>query len=266
MEKFGIIAGNGILPVVLARVLKKGRRFVVAIAHEGETFRDIETHVDRCFWIRIGEFGKIIEILKREGIGRAFMIGGIDKKRMFMGARPDTRGLMLLKGLIKRGDDEILKVASAELEREGIVVEGPIEYLSSMIAKHGILTKRKPTEREMRDIELGFDVLKKVGMLDIGQSVVVKEGVIIAIEAIEGTDEAIRRGGKLGGPGCVVVKGSKPNQDIRFDFPVVGLETIKVMLEAGASVLAIEAEKTIMVDKEEMINLADREAMAILAI
>lgn len=263
MEKFGIIAGNGNLPIILARILKEGRKTVVAVAHQGETLGEIERYVDRCFWIKVGELGRLIEILKEEGVSRAFMIGGIDKKRMFRGARPDTRGLMLLEKLINRGDNEILTVLSNELRMEGIVIEGSMPYLSSMIPEQGILSRRQPTEREIKDIELGFQAIKIMGALDVGQTVVVKEGVILAIEAIEGTDEAIRRGGRLGGPGCVVVKGSKPSQDIRFDFPVVGLETLKVMKDVGASVLAIEAGRTIIVDREEVIREADQQEMVL---
>lgn len=265
MERLGLIAGSGQLPILLARILQGQGRSVVALALQEETSGNIEAHVDRCFWLGVEEFGKLIHILKREGIHRAVMIGGINKRRMFSGEEPDERGMMLLANLRSRGDNEILAAVASELEKEGIIIEGSNHYFESLLVPQGPLTANRPTERQSKDIDLGIKVVRMIGTIDIGQCVVVKDGVVLAIEAIEGTDEAIRRGGKLGGPGGVVVKASKPTQDMRFDCPVVGLRTVEVMGEVEAAVLAIEAHKTIIVDKEAAIEVAEKKGIAIFA-
>ncbi len=265
MEKVGLISGSGQLPILLAKILKGLGRSVVALALREETSGEIEAHVDRCFWIGVGDFGELVAILKREGIQRTIMIGGINKRRILRGARPDERGMMLLANLINRGDNEILAAVSTELEKEGVIVEGSNQYFQSMLAPSGPLTRMRPTERQEKDIDLGLEVISGIGSLDIGQSVVIKDGVVLAVEAIEGTDEAIRRGGRLGGSGAVIVKASKPSQDLRFDCPVVGLKTVEVMGEVEAAVLAIEAQKTLVVDKEEALQVAERAGIAILA-
>lgn len=265
MDRLGLIAGSGQLPILLTRILKGQGRSVVAVALRGEASDRIEKHVDRCFWVGVGEFGKLIDILKNEGIHRAVMIGGINKRRMFSGEKPDERGMALLARLGNWGDNEILAAVASELEKEGIIIEGSNDHFASILAPPGALTRMRPTERQMKDIDLGLEVIQRVGSIDIGQCVVVKDGVVLAIEAIEGTDEAIRRGGRLGGPGVVVVKASKPTQDLRFDCPVVGLQTVEVMREVEAAVLAIEARKTLIVDKEEAVQVAERTGIAIFA-
>jgi DUF1009 family protein len=265
MERLGLIAGSGQLPIVLANILKGQGKSILAVALREETSRDIEAHVDQCFWIGVGEFGALLDILKREGIQRAIMIGGINKRRIFGGTGPDEKGMMLLTSLKNRGDNEILAAVASELEKEGVIIEGSNPYFESILAPSGPLTSGRPDERQRNDIDLGLNVIRCIGSLDIGQSVVVKDGVVLAVEAIEGTDEAIRRGGKLGGPGVVVVKASKPTQDLRFDCPVVGLRTVEVMAQVEAAVLAIEANKTLMADKDKAVREAERTGIAIFA-
>ncbi len=265
MERLGLIAGSGQLPIVLARIIKGQGKSIIAVALREETSREIEAHVDRCFWIGVGEFGALLDILKREGIQRAIMIGGINKRRIFSGTGPDEKGMTLLARLKNRGDNEILAAVASELEKEGVIIEGSNQYFASILASSGPLTSGEPNERQRKDIDLGLNVIRCIGSLDVGQTVVVKDGVVLAIEAIEGTDETIRRGGKLGGPGAVVVKASKPNQDLRFDCPVVGLRTVEVMAQVGAAVLAIEADNTLVADKDEAVREAEKKGIEIVA-
>ena len=266
MKKIGLIAGNGKLPILVAKALKKNGFQVVALAFKMETQDILEGCVDRIFWIDMGELGKLIDILKDQEISNVIMIGGIRKSLMFSGIKPDIRAASLLSKLENKKDDFLLRALAMELEKEGISIQSPTDYFPSILARKGCLTKKTPTEDQYRDIEFGWNIAKGIGELDIGQTVVVKDRTILAVEAIEGTDEAIRRGGRLGNGQAVIVKISKPNQDMRFDIPVVGMETIRSLKEVKASVLAIEAGNTIIIDKEEMSRFADEEGISIVAI
>jgi len=215
-------------------------------------------------WVRVGELGALIEALKEGGVGRVLLLGGIDKRRAIQTMRLDARGLEVVRRLKARGDDALLGAFARELEGEGIEVLDSRQWLSSWLTPEGVLTEIEPSEQQQQDVALGISVLDHIGSLDIGQTVVVKEGVILAVEAIEGTDEAILRGGRLGGSGSVVVKGSKPMQDLRFDVPVVGPATLERMVEVGARVLALEAGRTFLLDRERMCQKAVQAGICIL--
>lgn len=266
MDKIGLIAGNGQFPLVFAKAATAEGLEIVAIAHKGETMPELTDLVSRIYWVSVGELGRLIKILKDEGIKNAVMVGGITKTKVFGNVWPDMRALKLLSKVRYLRDDGILRAFAAELHKEGIIVRESTLYLSSILTPKGNLTNRKPNDREMKDIEFGWSVAKEIGRLDIGQCVVVKENCILAVEAIEGTDETIRRGGKLGKGDAVVVKVSKPNQDMRFDVPAVGANTIQTMQQAGASCLAIEAGKTIIFDREQMVRLAEKFDICIVGI
>jgi DUF1009 family protein len=266
MNKIGLIAGNGDFPIAFAHAAKQKGLQVIAVAHEGETLPELARLVDEIFWIRVGQVGKIIKIFKEQGVADVLMAGGIKKTRLFSGAKPDIRGIALLAKMSHKKDDSILRALADELESEGITVRESTLYLESIVAQSGLLTKRKPAKAEQQDIKLGWQMAKEIGRLDIGQTVVVKDRVILAVEAIEGTDEAIRRGGRLCGQGAVVVKVCKPQQDLRFDLPAIGMQTIRSMAEVRVSCLAIEAEKTIVIDREAVINEANRAGIAIIAL
>lgn len=253
----GLIAGNGPLPVEFAREAASQGIGVVAVAHEGETLAELNDWVRDITWVKVGEVGALLEAFKSKGVTKALMLGGIDKRKALQHFRPDERALRLLEGLKARGDDAILGALASELESEGIEVVSSAAVLAEWLCPEGALLERGLSPREEADLELGIKALLKMGELDIGQTVVVKEGVILAIEAVEGTDEAIRRGGYLGGEGAVVVKGSKPGQDLRFDIPVVGPRTVKTMIGTGARVLALEAHKTLLLDRTRTLNLAE---------
>jgi hypothetical protein len=205
-------------------------------------------------------------LFKQEGVVDVLMAGGIKKTRFFGNTMPDLRGMAMLAKMVHKKDDSLLRAVADELKSEGIIVRESTLYLDSIVAQKGILTKRKPAKPERQDIEFGWQMAKEIGRLDIGQTVVLKDQVILAVEAIEGTDEAIRRGGVLCGKGAVVVKVCKPQQDLRFDLPAIGTQTIRSMAEVKASCLAIEAGKTIILERETVIRDADRADITIIAV
>jgi DUF1009 family protein len=205
-------------------------------------------------------------LFKQEGVVDVLMAGGIKKTRFFGNTMPDLRGMAMLAKMVHKTDDSLLRAVADELKSEGIIVRESTLYLDSIVAQKGILTKRKPAKPERQDIEFGWQMAKEIGRLDIGQTVVLKDQVILAVEAIEGTDEAIRRGGVLCGQGAVVVKVCKPQQDLRFDLPAIGTQTIRSMAEVKASCLAIEAGKTIILERETVVHDADRADITIIAV
>src|SRR5208337_1498341 len=238
MEKIGLIAGNGNFPIAFARAAREKGMQVIAVAHEGETMPDLAAWVDSITWVKVGQLGKLIKAFQDQGIKNVLMAGGIKKTHLFGGGIPDFRGAALLARMIHKKDDSILRAVAQELESEGIIVRESTLYLDNLVAAPGVVTKRKPSKEEKRDIEFGWQMAKEIGRLDIGQTVVVKGQAVLAVEAIEGTDEAVRRGGFLCGQGAVVVKVCKPQQDLRFDLPAIGSLTIKTMAQVKASCLA----------------------------
>jgi UDP-2,3-diacylglucosamine hydrolase len=265
MKKVGLIAGNGMFPIAFAKAAKQKGIQIIAVAHEGETLPELAEWVDGIFWVRVGQLGKLISIFKEQDVKDVMMAGGIKKTHLFSGAVPDLRGITFFAKMIHKKDDSILRAVADELESEGIIVRESTMYLDNILAPAGVLTKRKPSKDEKKDIEFGWQMAKGIGKLDIGQTVLVKDQAVLAVEAIEGTDEAIRRGGLLCGQGAVVVKVCKPHQDLRFDLPAIGSQTIKIMQQVKASCLAIEAGKTIIIDRESVIADADRAGIAIIA-
>jgi hypothetical protein len=266
MDRVGLIAGNGRFPLIFARQARALPCEVIAVAHEGETLPELNELVGSVTWIKVGELEKMIETFKTHGIERAVMAGGIRKAALFEHFAPDARGMAFLSRLPQLGDDAILRGLAGELESEGIAIVESTIFLGALLAAEGVLTARAPTEAQWEDVRRGFAVAKAVGRWDIGQSVIVKGGVVLAVEAIEGTDAAMRRGGALGRGGVVAVKVSKPGQDLRFDVPAIGLDTVGVCREAGVCVLAVEAGCTLLLDKEELLAEANAEGLVIVGI
>ncbi|MGQ9687918.1 MAG: LpxI family protein [Desulfobaccales bacterium] len=262
-EKIGLIAGKGQFPLLFAEAARRQGLEVVAVAHRGETDPRLESLCQQCQWIAVGQLGKLIRVFKTAGVSRAVMAGGLSRGRLFREFRPDLRALNLVRRLGAGHDDRLLRGVAAELEAEGITIISPLEYLEDLLAPPGPLSRRRPTTLELQDVEFGFRIARALGHLDLGQCVVVRRQVVTALEAIEGTDEAIRRGGRLAGRGAVVIKVCKPGQDLRFDLPAVGTGTIEVMREVEARVLAVEAGKTIIFDRRDMIDLADQGRIAV---
>ena len=262
----GLIAGNGRFPIIFAENARKLGFRVSAVAHHGETAPELEQVVDRMHWVRIGQFGKVIRAFKCDGVEQAVMLGGIKKTHLFSDVRPDFRAMAFFAKLKSWKDDHILRAMADDLKDEGITIRESTFGLSNLVVQEGTLTRRRPSKKEQEDVSYGWNIAKEIGRMDIGQCVVVKDRVIVAVEAVEGTDETIRRGGQLARSGAVVVKCCKPQQDLRFDLPAVGPQTIDVMDEAKASVLAVEACKTIMLDREEMLEKAYQAGIAIIGV
>ncbi|MEK6639790.1 MAG: UDP-2,3-diacylglucosamine diphosphatase LpxI [Nitrospirota bacterium] len=265
-ERIGLIAGNGRFPIIFADNAKRLGYHVSAVAHEGETEPELAGHVDRIHWIKIGQLSKLIKAFKEDKVRQAVMLGGIKKTHMFTTLRPDLRTLAMATRLALRKDDDILRELAKELEGEGIAICESTFGLEGILAEEGTLTTRAPSEKEWEDIRYGWDVAHDIGRLDIGQCVVIKDCVVVAVEAVEGTDGAIKRGGDLAKDGAVVVKRSKPQQDLRFDLPAVGPRTIEVMASVKASVLAIEAGRTVLLDREVVLAKARSARIAIVGI
>jgi DUF1009 family protein len=262
-EIIGLIAGGGQFPLMVADAVKKKGLRMVAVAHHGETDPSLSEKADEIVWIKLGQLGHLIKALKKRGIHNAIMAGTITKKRMFENIRPDLKGLTIMSKLAVFHDDDILRAVAKELAREDIEIVSSTYYLPDLLAPIGCLTRKRPSKSEKEDIDFGWKVAKELGRLDIGQCVVVRKKTILALEAIDGTDETILRGGRLGRESAVVIKVSKPNQDLRFDVPTVGIETLKAMSQVKASVLAVEAGKTLMFERPEMITYADKAGIAV---
>ncbi|MBW1805922.1 MAG: UDP-2,3-diacylglucosamine diphosphatase LpxI [Deltaproteobacteria bacterium] len=264
-DSIGIIAGGGKFPFLVADSARKQGIRVVAVAHQGETDPALANSVDQIAWVKLGQLGRLIRAFKENGVRKALMAGSITKQRMFSNVRPDLKGVSLISRVAIFHDDGILKALADELAKEGIEIISSTAYLPDLLAMPGCLSKRRPSKSEREDIRFGWDLAKELGRLDAGQCVVVRRKTVLALEAIDGTNETILRGGRLAGENAVVVKVSKPNQDMRFDVPSVGLETVRVMSEVKAAVLAIEAGKTLMFDREEMIEYANKAGLSIVS-
>lgn len=260
-NKIGLIAGNGRFPLIFAENARRIGLSVVAVAHTGETLPELSERVDDILWIRVGQIGKLIAYFKKAGVTDAVMAGGIRKTRLFE-TRPDLRALSLLARLKEKKDDALLRAFAEELERERIHIKESTFFLSALLAERGAMT-RPLSKEEREDVRWGWPLAKRIGALDIGQCLVVRNGVILAVEAIEGTDAAIRRGASLAKEGAVVIKICKPHQDFRFDIPAVGPGTIETMVEARAAVLAVEAGKTLLLEKELLLEEAKKAKIAV---
>lgn len=264
MQPIGLIAGGGQFPLIFARrAAARGYR-VVAAAYHGETDAALTDDVAAIEWFYLGQLGRLIRFFKTHGVGEAVMMGRITKTRMFTDVRPDAKAIGLLVRLRHTHDDGLLRTFAGALEAEGIQVRAATFLLPEMLAPAGCWTRRRPGRSEMADLRLGWDIAREIGRLDIGQCVVVGGGSVLAVEAIDGTDATLRRGGALGKGEAVAVKVCKPNQDLRFDMPAVGVDTVACMHAAGIRALAVEAGRAVVFDRAEMIALADRHGIAIL--
>ena len=272
MEKIGLIAGNGRFPILFAKGARENNVRVVAVGIEGETSPEIRDYVESLYWIKLAQLGKLIRILKEEAVTRAVMAGGLTKTKMysrwrFLKFRPDFRGISLFyKRVMNKSDHTLLGAVAEELAKDGIELMSSVLYVPQLLAQKGCLTRRQPTQEEMGDVEFGWAVAKEMARLEVGQSIVVKDRVVLAVEAIEGTDEALRRGGKLGRGGVVAIKVSKEGQDFRFDIPTIGPETVKTLRDSGITCLAIEATRTLVLDKEDVVKAADKEGICFVAL
>ncbi len=265
MPVLGILCGIGHLPVEVAVSAKQQGLRVVAVGVVPDIDLELQTVVDAYYEINIGKIGKIFKTLKQEAVTDVTMIGKVTKEVLYKAGAiiPDLRALKILASVPDRKDDTIMLAIVKELQKEGFNVMNQTELIKPLLSKPGVLTKRKPTEAELADMEFGFQMAKAIGGLDIGQTVVVKNRVVMAVEAIEGTDKCILRGGELGRGNVIVAKTAKPNQDQRFDIPGFGVTTLQNMIKAGATGIILEADGALIVEKEKTIALADEHNITI---
>ena len=265
-RRCGLIAGNGQFPFLVLEAARSLGVDVVVVAIKEEAFPRIADLGYKTHWISLGQLGKLIELLKREGIDQALMAGQVKHKQIFSSIVPDRRLLKLLMSLGTRNTDSLIGGVADILEQEGIQLIDSTAFLKPLIPEPGVLTRRSPSDSELKDIRYGRRVAREMARMDIGQSVVVRDQACVAVEAMEGTDATIRRAAGLAGNQPVtVIKVSKPRQDMRFDVPVVGVPTLRLMAEVRASALAIDAHKTLLLDRTELIGVADRHRIAIVA-
>lgn len=268
MAKVGLIAGIGNLPVEFMRAAQHEGYEVVVISVVTEGAPELQAEADAYYQISVFKSDTVIKTFLKEGVTDVTMLGKVTKEHLYkkITTIPDMRTIKLLNRLRNRKDDTIMLAIVEELEKEGLAVADQTKYMRPLMPPVGVMTMRKPTEVEQLDIEFGFTLAKQMGALDIGQTVVVKEQAAMAIEAIEGTDECIKRGGALGREGAVVVKTAKPNQDVRFDVPAVGMKTLESMITGNCKVLAMEAKRTIFVEQEAVLQKANELGIVICAV
>jgi DUF1009 family protein len=275
-KKLGLIAGNGKFPFLVLDAARASGAEVVVVAIKEETFPEIENcGAASVHWLSLGELSRLIETFKREGVSRAIMAGQVKHKQIFSSIRPDWRLAKLLLSLGTRNTDSLLGAIAKVLADEGITLENSTTLLEPLLARSGVLTQRAPNEAEKKDIVYGRQVARHLAQFDIGQTVVVAEAACVAVEAMEGTDETIERAGRIMAElegdastlkrSLTVVKVAKPNQDMRFDVPVIGIKTIEVMRQCGATCLAIDAGRCLLLDGDAITNAANSSAISIIA-
>jgi hypothetical protein len=264
----GLLAGQGEFPLIFAQAAFSLKKPVIVFGLEGYTDKRIGDFALESHYVRMGQLGAVIDLLKRTNVKRVVLAGAIPKKEIYdPKVDVDDTAKGILGGLRNSGDDHILKAFELFLKaRLGISIVDSRLFLKDFLAPKGVLTRRAPTPEEREDLKFGFEIVKGIGRLDIGQAVVVKRGTVLAVEALEGTDAAIRRGGELGKGGAVVVKASKPNQDLRFDLPCIGTDTLESLKVSGSRVLGVEAGKTMILSKEKVIEAADRDNITIVGL
>jgi DUF1009 family protein len=266
-NRYGLIAGNGKFPfLVLEAARSQGIDMVVAAIRE-ETFPEIEQQAATVHWMSLGQLGKLIKTFKAEGVERAVMAGQVKHKQIFSSIVPDFKMIQVLASLATRNTDSLIGAVARVLEDEGIQLVDSTSFLKPLLPEPGLLTKRAPTKEEQSDINYGYRLARTLGALDVGQSVAVSDGACVALEAMEGTDSIMERAASLvNGRPLRVVKLAKPNQDFRFDVPVIGPQTVRLMGRLNITAIAIEARKTLMIDRQDLIREADERGIAIVAV
>lgn len=265
MKVLGILAGQDFLPLEVLKTAKAKGCKTVVVSLIGAAAPGLAESADVFYDINVGQIDKILTTLKEEGVTEVVMAGKVTKELLYRNLSLDQRAMVMLMSLPNRNDDTVLLGITGEIMKEGMQVSSQTDYLSHLLPQKGVLGTLNPDDAQSADIAYGFDMAKKIAGLDIGQTIVVKKKAIMAVEAIEGTDQAVKRGGNLAGSGAVVVKVSKPKQDLRFDIPTVGMNTLQAMIDSQCSVLAIEAEKTFLVDREAFLAKADQHGIVVVA-
>lgn len=265
-QKQGLIAGDGLLPIKMAQHAKDNGLEVVAISLSADNFNQLKKYCSKVYSCSPGEVLKIEKILKDEQIKQLTFLGKVHKSLLIKRPKFDTKAREMLAAALKLNDDQVMLTIIEEMEKIGITILDQTIFIKSCMIPAGVLGKHKPTSAQIDDVNYGFGLAKEMGKLDIGQSVVIKNKMIMAVEAIEGTDKCIRRGSKLAKKGAAVIKVAKPSQDKRFDIPAVGLKTLQTMKKYGATLLAVEANETIIVDQDKVIKFADKNNIVVMAV
>jgi hypothetical protein len=265
-NSIGIIAGGGQFPLLFIEAAQKAGRRVVVVAHRGETDEEVTKAADVVCWVKLGQLGKVISFFKKEGVGETVFLGTITKTQIFRDVLPDLKGISLWNKIDRKQDDAILRAIAEALETEGIKVLESTLYLRHLLFPTGVITKKKPNKKQRRDIEFGWQNARAIGRLDIGQCVVIRNCTVLAVEAIEGTDATILRGGALAKEDAVVVKVKKPGQDFRFDLPATGLTTIRSLQKVKGAVLAVEAGQSLLFDRELMVEEANKAGIVVVGV
>lgn len=265
-NKQGLIAGDGILPVRMAQYAKENGFDVVCISLAKDNVRDLKKYCSKVYSCHPGEVNKIEQILKDEQIKQMTFLGKVHKKVLLQLHKFDKKAIDLIKEASRLNDDQVMLMIVEELQKIGVEVLDQTIFIKNLMIPAGVLGKHKPTDAQMEDVNYGFWLAKEMGKLDVGQSVVIKDKMIMAVEAIEGTDMCIKRGAKLAKSGAVVVKVAKPKQDKRFDIPAIGMKTLRTMSYRHANLIAVEANETIIVDQEKVVKYADEHNIVIMAV
>jgi DUF1009 family protein len=261
----GIIAGNGLYPRLLADAARKaGVRKIMGAAFIGETDPALAQHVDLIEWMRVGQLNRLLKFFNEQKVHHAIMAGQIAPKNLF-DLRPDWKALLLLGKLKQRNAESIFAAIGDELAKIDVDLLTATTFLEDSLAPSGLIAGPKLSRQQEDDVDLGWKVAKEIARLDIGQTVIVKNGSVVAVEALEGTNDAIRRGGAVAREGAVMVKVAKPKQDLRFDVPVIGVETIRICTEARLRVIAVEAGKTLLLERDTVLDLARSARISIIA-
>jgi len=269
-HKVGLLAGSGLFPICFAKAARRHGVYVVAVAIKGEASPELAEHVDEIHWTGLARLGTWIRLFKRAGVQHAVMCGAIEKARMYPNPAallPDVRSARLwFEKLRSRQDHSVLGAVAEELEREGIKVESSVLYCPELLAPRGSLGGRPLSEREWEDVRFGWPIAKQIAALQVGQTIVVKDRAVVAVEGMDGTDATLRRGGGIARGGAVAIKLAREGHDQRFDIPCVGPATVDVLREAGVCALAIEAGRTIALEREQMAERARKAKVAIVAL
>lgn len=265
-ERWALLAGNGRFPFLVLDAARSQGIEMVVLALKEEAFPELEKNAARIHWVSLGELGKALDILKQERVSKAVMAGQVKHNKIFSSIQPDWRMAKLLLSLATRNTDSLIGAVAKLMNEEGIELVDSTMFLKPLLPEPGVLTSRAPNAEEMADIEYGRMIARTIAGLDLGQTVVVRDRACVAIEAMEGTDETIERAARIaGGQRIAVIKVSKPRQDMRFDVPVVGPPTVAVMQRSGATALAIDARRTLVIDRAETVAAADAASIAIQA-
>jgi DUF1009 family protein len=264
-QVLGIIAGNGVYPRLLADSARKvGVKKIIAAAFTDETDSALKQHVDLIEWMRVGQLSRLLKFFRDQNIHHAIMAGQIAPKNLF-DLRPDWKALLLLGKLKQRNAESIFTAIADELSKVDVDLLSATTFLEASLAPSGLIAGPKLSRGEKGDVDFGWKMAKEIARLDIGQTAIVKNGTVVAVEAFEGTNDAIRRGGALARKDAIMVKVAKPNQDMRFDVPVIGVETIRIAADARLRVIAIEAGKTLLLERDAIVDLAERAKISVVA-